>query len=250
MHAKLLAVPFAALICSTAFAGPRVIITEVMYNPASNEKKGESEWVEIANVGDVAMDIKNWRLADATEKRAKKWGTFNCTLGPGQVAVIINADAVTEEQFRAAWDPASDSAASETISYQIIPVKWGALRNNPGDANKGLQLLSENDEVICTVNYRDSGDWPSCSRPDGASIWLMDVAAPDINNGKAWKRSEAGKDGARVSQKTDKFDKQDAGSPGVVTTPTAPAAGPAAETSSDEKGKKDEKKPADNTTDY
>jgi hypothetical protein len=157
---------------------------------------------------------------------------------------------VTEEQFRAAWDPASDSAASETISYQIIPVKWGALRNNPGDANKGLQLLSENDEVICTVNYRDSGDWPSCSRPDGASIWLTDVTATDINNGKLWKRSDAGKDGARVSQKTDTFDKQDAGSPGVLTKASATSASPTPEASSDEKSKKEERKPSDKTTDY
>lgn len=250
MQAKFLAVPFAAMICSAALAGPRVIITEVMYNPASNEKKGETEWVEITNVGDVAMDIKNWRLADNTEKRGKKWGTFNCTLGPGQVAVIINADAVTEEQFRAAWDSASESAEAAAITYQVIAVKWGALRNNPGDVNKGLQLLNESDEVICTVNYRDTGDWPTCSKPDGASIWLTDTTATEINDGKLWKRSDAGKDGARLSQKTDKFDKEDAGSPGVVTKPSSTAAAPPADKPADDKGKKEEKKPDGKTTDY
>jgi hypothetical protein len=244
MHATLFAVSALAAFTSTVAAAPKVIITEIMYNPSSNEKKGETEWVEIANVGDTAIDIKNWRLADDTEKRAKKWGTFNCALGPGEVAVLINADAVTEEQFRAAWDPASESGDAAAIAYQVIPVNWGALRNKPGDDNHGLQLLNENESVICTVNYRDGDDWPNCSKPDGASIWLADINAVNFSDGKLWKRSEPGNDGARLSTKTDIFDKQDAGSPGSITKPSAPveaATQPAAEPA---------KKPDAATTEY
>jgi hypothetical protein len=214
-------VSFIAMTAPAADPAPRVIITEIMYNPASNENKGETEWVEIANVGDVAIDIKNWRLADNTEKRAKKWGAFSCTLGPGETAVLINADAVTTEQFHSAWD-APTSADSATATYQVIGVKWGSLRNNPGEKNLGLQLLNEKEEVICTVNYRDGKDWPNCSKPDGGSIWLTDVNATNFSDGKLWKKSEAGKDSARASAKTEVFDKENAGSPGAITKASAP----------------------------
>jgi hypothetical protein len=247
MSINVLVVSLVTALASTAVANsaPRVIITEIMYNPASNENKGETEWVEIANVGDVAIDIKNWRLADNTEKRAKKWGTFNCTLGPGEVAVLINADAVTPEQFHAAWDAPGEGGQSESTTYQVIGVKWGSLRNNPGEKNLGLQLLNEKEEAICTVNYRDGGAWPNCSKPDGGSIWLTDVSATDFSNGKLWKKSETGKDSARASAKSDVFDKENAGSPGTVTKASAPT-----EVATTQPADSPTTKPASSTTEY
>jgi len=46
-----------ALCSSSVFAGPKVCITEIMYNPQSAEKNNESEWIEIANVGGESVDI-------------------------------------------------------------------------------------------------------------------------------------------------------------------------------------------------
>src|SRR5262245_50993604 len=115
-------IPFftALVITASALAQPRIIITEIMYNPHSDEKNNETEWVEIANVGTETMEIKNWRLDDEDKKN---WGKFSCTLQPGGVAVIINGDAVKEDQFRAAWDVAGGDSHNQ-LEYQVIPVKW------------------------------------------------------------------------------------------------------------------------------
>lgn len=84
-------------------AAGRIVITEIMYNPASSERAGETEWVEIANVGDEAVEIRKWRLDD--EDRGE-WGPFSCRLEPGGAAVLVNAKAVDERAFREAWDAA------------------------------------------------------------------------------------------------------------------------------------------------
>src|SRR5262245_41006840 len=95
-----------------ALGDARVIITEIMHNPASSETKGQAEWVEIANVGDQSIDIKDWRLGD---EHKRKWGKFSCTLAPGGVAVIIS-DAIKEKQFRDAWDePQPEGSAAPKL---------------------------------------------------------------------------------------------------------------------------------------
>ena len=224
MRSYLLPVSTALMLSSPVLAQSRVIITEIMYNPASNERNGETEWVEIANVGTNAVEIKDWRLDDEDKT---DWGKFSCTLAPGGVAVLINS-AVKEEQFRAAWDETAESASAGKMTYQVIPVKWGGLANDPGPDNEVLQLRNDKDEVVCEV--KQAGEWPSVKGVGGPSIWLSDAKATDISDGKLWRKSEAGKDGARNNKKTDVFDKEDCGSPGYVPgLGNAPAAGPAPE---------------------
>jgi hypothetical protein len=210
---KLAAIPFAIglVASSSVFGQARVIITEIMYNPNSEEKAGQTEWIEIANVGTEPAEIKDWRLDDEDKKN---WGKFSCTLAPGAIAVLINADAVKEEQFRAAWDDASASGGAGTGAYQVIAVKWGGISNKPGVEDEIIQLRNDKDEVVCEV--KQQGEWPSCKRPDGPSIWLSDLKAADLCNGKIWTRSEASKDGARNNKKTDIFNGVDIGSPGYV----------------------------------
>jgi hypothetical protein len=66
---------------SAAFGEGRVIITEIMYNPDSNERNGETEWVELANVGDEEVRIIDWKLDD--EDRGS-WGLFSVALRAGR----------------------------------------------------------------------------------------------------------------------------------------------------------------------
>ena len=47
-----------------AQAAGRVVITEIMYNPASKETRGETEWVEIANQSRDRVDLTEWELRD------------------------------------------------------------------------------------------------------------------------------------------------------------------------------------------
>ena len=201
------AFPTAALAKEDGGAG-RVIITEIMYNPNSKEDKGQAEWVEIANVGDEAVEIKHWRLDDEDKW---DWGKFSCTLAPGGVAVLFNADYLTEEQFRAAWDTKGDG---ETPDYQAIGVKWGGVANTPGPENEILQLLDDTNSVVCEV--KQVGQFPECNRPDGMSIALVDLKASELSDGKIWKRSDTGVAGAHANNKTETFGGNDIGSPGFV----------------------------------
>lgn len=242
MRPTLIPISAAMMITSAALGDPRVIITEIMYNPNSDENKGETEWVEIANVGAETIEIKDWRLDDEDKK---DWGKFSCTLHPGGVAVLINGDAVKEDQFRAAWDPAGGDSSTK-VEYQVIPVSWSGLSNNPSADDEVLQLRNDKDEVVCEV--KQQGQWPSCKKPDGPSIWLSDLKAANISDGKLWHRSEAGKDGARANKKTDIFNGTDIGSPGYVPGLSS-AAAPSAAASNSKPGAT-EKPKSSNTIDY
>lgn len=201
------AFPSAALANGDGGTG-RVIITEIMYNPNSKEDKGQTEWVEIANVGDEAVEISDWRLDDEDKW---DWGRFSCTLAPGGVAVLFNADYLTEEQFRAAWE---GKAEGEAVEYQAIGVKWGGIANTPGPDNELLQLLDDKGAVICEV--KQVGQFPECNRPDGMSIHLIDLTVSELSDGKIWKRSDSGVAGAHANNKTETFGGNDIGSPGFV----------------------------------
>lgn len=241
---------------SSALAESRIVITEIMYNPASNEKKGEAEWIEIANIGAEPVDVKDWTLK--VHEKKTKWGTFSCTLAPGGVAVLIN-DAVKEDQFRAAWDEGGDEgSAAPRLNYQVIPVKWGALANDASDQHP-LQLLNEKSEVVCEV--KQSGDWPKVKGAGGPSIFLSDMAAADISSGTLWRISQQGLDGARHNTIGEPFDKQDCGSPGYVpglngnpaaTTPATPVKEKKAREQKENKEKSNDSDKGDkgNTIDY
>lgn len=198
----------AGAMAPTALGAGRVIMTEIMYNPNSKEDKGQTEWIEIANVGDEAVEIKDWRIDDEDKW---DWGKFSCTLEPGGVAVLYNADYLTEEAFREAWD-SNDSEQSGT--YQAIGVKWGGIANTPGPDNEIVQLLDSKGAVICEV--RQEGQWPECNRPDGSSIYLVDLSASDLSDPKLWKKSDKGVAGGRTNTKTEIFGGEDHGSPGFV----------------------------------
>jgi len=206
----------------------KVVITEVMYNPASDEANGEAEWVEIANLGDSVAEIVDWKLDDEDTKSNEQWSSFSCSLKPGEVAVLVNADAVSESTFREAWDPTDASA-----NYTIIPVKWGGLANSPSATNEVLRLVEANGAVVCEVNLENGGEWPKVSVAGGPSIALASPRASDatdptaLNQGARWTLSKKGESGAIECRQIAPFNGRDIGSPGRLP---APAAGAAAST--------------------
>lgn len=188
-----------------------LLISEIMYNPASKEDVPNLvEWVEVYNPGDAAVDLSGLRLADEDgQTEAIPTGT---TLEPGAAVVLIPADQSVEE-FRKAW--------GDGVAVVALP-GWGkpgltGLGNNPSDKNEVLKLIDAGGRVIDEVNFDDEGDWPT-DDPQGPSIYLKPDALTATGNdeGKNWARSEAGKDGAKRCTKTDTFNGEDVGSPGHV----------------------------------
>lgn len=201
------------LVCLiTSAACGDVVITEIMYNPASGEKlPNKVEWVEVYNTGDEAVALDGWYLQDEDGKtKPMPEGT---TLEPKKALVLIPAEQTVEE-FRKAWG-------------EKVPVlrmeQWGdhgilGLSNAPSETNEKLQLVDAEQNAVDEVNFDDEGDWP-VDKPQGPSIYLLPgkVDAASNDDGKHWRSSKAETHGAQHAKKTETFSERDVGSPGRVT---------------------------------
>lgn len=191
-----------------------LIITEIMYNPASDEKPpAATEWVEIYNPTEAEVDVSGWHLADEDGRTGPiATGT---KLGAKQALVLIPSEC-TPEAFAAAWGD----------GVKVAPLTdWGGrpglsgLGNNPSPTNEKLALKRADDSISDLVHYDDEGDWPS-DETDGPSIYLLPTpgtfSADGNDQGKAWARSRTGTHGAKACNGGEVFDTRDVGSPGVV----------------------------------
>jgi hypothetical protein len=188
-----------------------LIISEIMYNPKSNEDPpAKTEWVEIYNGGEEAADISGWYLADE-DGRTKAIAAG--TVVPPHTAVVLIPGEQTAEAFRAAWGEGFEV-------YPLAQWNYGGMRglgNSPDAENEVLRLCRADGSVSDEVNYDDQGDWPR-DKPDGPSIYVLpgQVDATGNDDGGHWRRSEVGVDGAQGAETTGEYSGEDVGSPGVV----------------------------------
>lgn len=175
-----------------------IVISEIMYNPGSNETRnaemnGIGEWIEVVNAGEFAVDIGDWKFDDEDTGTDNNWSAtpVGTILNPGQVAVFFDADFTDAATFRAEW--------SVPLTALVIGLTdWGNLSNSPSSVaplNEVLQLLNGSLSVMDTVNYDDANLWPT--GVNGQSIYLTDVSA-DNNAGHNWLRSADGVGGASI----------------------------------------------------
>ena len=129
-------------------------------------------------------------------------------------------------------------------------MKWGGIANTPSADNEILQLLDDKGEVVCEV--KQEGQWPECNRPDGASIYLVDLAASTLSDASIWKKSDKGVAGGRTNTKTEIFGGEDYGSPGHVAgleggaiAAASPSGKPSAKSPAKPVAKKPAAKPSD-----
>lgn len=217
----------AAAVAVLAFAAAplsmgEVIITEIMYNPDSQEgffaKAGQpatptrTEWVEIYNTGDEAVDLGGWMLKDDDGEMSTL--PSDAKLEPKTAAVLV-PNTINAGEFAEAWGKGFDV-------YPVGP--WAEdgmknLANNPEPGKEIVSLVDAEGNVVDEVAYDDEGDWPSDS-PDGPSIYLdaKALTAKDNDRGDMWHRSTEGEAGAFMNEMTSIFDGKDVGSPGVVAT--------------------------------
>ncbi|MEM7799802.1 MAG: lamin tail domain-containing protein, partial [Chloroflexota bacterium] len=165
-----------------------LLITEIMYNPAAPEP--DWEWVEVYNSGNVMLDLAGYVIDDNNSVTMELANIGPGMLGPGESAVLYNADAVTAEDFAAAWG-----------TVNLIPVtNWGDMSlDNSGDTVSiwdstdayfaDLADETEATQPFATVAFDDSGDWPEDN--DFASIYLTALDA-DPALGASWATSVDG----------------------------------------------------------
>ena len=202
----------AVLACTCIFSTVKadIVISEIMYNPDSQETGSDrAEWVELYSTDPVTADLEGWKVSDedVTPSDGFPAGT---SIAPGE-AIVIVSNGITEAQFEAAWG----------TGFQIIQHDLPLFSNGPSSTNEILQLLDEEGTVVDEVNYDDSGEWPR-DTPDGASIYVLPDFVDAVSNdeGLNWARSTVGVDSAFTVMTTSTFDgPDDVGSPGRVVVP-------------------------------
>ncbi len=201
---------------------PSVIISEIMYNPASTEgpPPNRVEWVELYNNGAAAETLAGVYLTDITEgSRTGRSGSFTVTI-PAKSAAVLFPDSITLADFRSAWGAIGGG----------VPVgKWGrncpaldlCLRNSTGTTDgEHLQLHRSDGTILDEVNYRTTAPWPQLTTQGGPSIYLKGNALNAIANDNPanWAASTPGAAGARSNAITAVFNRTDTGSPASAGT--------------------------------
>ena len=214
-------------------AATDLVITELMYNPASSEPT-EWEWIEVLNGTGVDIDFSTtpYYLDDLASGPLSEANVSVGRIPDGEVAVLFQ-DSIGQANIEEAW--------GEGINF--IPVSsWSAL-NNGGDtvgiwSSREDYLLDSPeegertfDETVVTVSFEDGGEgWPNVS--DGESISIADVEG-DANDPANWTLSEVEDGESRgpaivLSSKLVDHAGGDLGTPGsfgeVIVEPVEPVA--------------------------
>ncbi|MCB0211872.1 MAG: lamin tail domain-containing protein, partial [Anaerolineae bacterium] len=162
-----------------------LVITEIMYNPASTED--DWEWVEVYNAGDSTVDLSGYVIDDNNSVAHSSASIASGSLPAGQSAVLYNADDVSEADFLAAWGNVNLIAVTDWNAMGLgnggdtIGI-WDSFANYDGDNATQANVIEQ-------VTYDDSSPWPV---DDGAgSIYLTDLAA-DNSDGSNWALSTDG----------------------------------------------------------
>ncbi len=209
-----------------------VIITEVMYNPASSESGTKvTEYVEVYNTTASPIDVSGWYLTDK-DGRSGDWPA-GTVIPAGGVAVIIPAGTATTVMtpalFRVAWDgytvsqiiqPLTGAGSNDDANGEITR---GGLGNTPGGNGEQLRIVDASGRVQDVASYTDTYSWPVSNGE--SSIFLLegnyDAASNDL--GVNWANSRNCAGGAYGCAIGGFYDRVDFGSPGYLAGVTTPA---------------------------
>ena len=158
--------PTSATFTTTALVNSTPVINEIHYHPDDDATLGPIplEFIELHNPGDTAVDLTNWKLADAV--------TFTfpggTTLAAGGYLVI-------------AQDPAT--LLSKYAVTALGP--WVGKLSNTGET---IELRDAANIIKDTVSYQAGFPWPTSADGAGPSIELIN---PSLDNdlGGSWRSS-------------------------------------------------------------
>ena len=152
-----------ATILTSGTAVANVVINEVHYEPETLEEL--SEFIELHNTGDTAVDLSGWRLRDGI---AYTFPAETAIEAGGYIVVGRDLDAVREAHGVAALGP------------------WtGRLSNQ----RERVELEDSTGKRIDAVSYGLAFPWPTGSAAGGGSMELINPAL-DNDLGGSWRYSQ------------------------------------------------------------
>lgn len=138
-------------------------ITELMYHPLEDER---DEFLELTNVGEVAVDLSNAYFAGVTFRFPQY-----TTLSPGATLILVNDFGEFRERYPTA---------------AIAGVFEGRL----SDRGETITLYRADGAILSSVAYDDDGAWTLLADGRGHSLVLKNPAG-DPNLPQNWRASRA-----------------------------------------------------------
>ncbi len=112
-----------------------LIINEVMYSPADNEP----EWIELVNVSDDSINIKDWSVGDLLTTPTKNF--------------ITNSDIfIKPDEFLVIAKDTSFNSAHPEVTSKVFFTNFGTL----GNSVDGIIVYDFRDGIIDSLLYRSS----------------------------------------------------------------------------------------------
>jgi hypothetical protein len=177
-------------------ANSGVLITEIMFNPASPEatefSEADFEWIEIFNNSGAPIDFgsTSYVLDDNDGNQLGGANIVSGSLGSGATGILFNDADVTAAEMQTMWG-----------SHNFIPVSNWSTVDNSGDTiaiwasiddynneaeTDGPNRTHDNALVALTFDTLAGQGWPTSNGE--SSIYLESLSA-DPNAGASWARS-------------------------------------------------------------
>jgi hypothetical protein len=159
----------------------RLVISEVVYDPAGNEPDGE--WIEIYNAGGSLLELDKFKIGDE-ELMGDREGMLQFPVGfviePGQVMVIASQALAFRKQFGMAPDFEMRESDPEvpTLPKYTAWSGGGVELSNSGDE---VLILGEQDQVVDAVSW-------------GSSTFAFDPSVKVVKEGYSIERAPASQD--------------------------------------------------------
>ncbi len=131
---------------SRADAVADVVITEIMYNPASGDKR--EDFIELYNRGSVSYNLEGWRFEDGVSF------TFpSVNLGPGKYLVVCGDQSRVRQIY----------GITNTVG------NWSSTTSLDRGGER-IRLLDQNDVEVEDFTYDDRNPWPILADGYGHSL--------------------------------------------------------------------------------
>jgi hypothetical protein len=159
----------ASLLCASVIAAPpKLIVTEIQYDPSSEESDDQqTEWVEIHNAGDAAVNLKGYQITSGSKAKPhdakQRFVLGDISIAAGAYLVIGVGDKSDYEEF----DLPSMAAYCGEARY--------AWLTNESDS---VAIRDADGEVIDEVIYQATSPWPVI-KGSGSTLQFLAPAGED-----------------------------------------------------------------------
>ena len=135
----------------------QVVISEVMYRPVN----ARPEFIELWNITETPLDVAQWRLTSGVNYLFPDFDA-----GRPQAHILRARERVVVS----AMDEAATRAAYPALPAAVrVFGPWTGVLANGGEE---ITLTDKNGVMVCTLDYRNGGNWPKAADGTGHSLVL------------------------------------------------------------------------------